>query len=163
MLIRISRSCTVLLIAMVFALLAGSTAATAAGRSILLVILDDFGLDKATFFPVGPYRKATEPAAPPMPNLTRMAQAGVLFGNTWVQQECSPTRATIITGQYGFRRTNGVGEWIAEGRPSLPTTSFSLPEAFQASPVGRGYLLAHIGKWHLSRLSEGRKMPLVHG
>ena len=37
------------------------------------------------------------------------------------------------------------------------------PEAFRASPVGRGYMLAHIGKWHLSRLSEGRSMPMVHG
>jgi arylsulfatase A-like enzyme len=110
MLIRISRSCTVLLITAVFTLLASSTAATAAGRSILLVILDDFGMDKATFFPVGAYRKATKPAAASMPSLTRMAQGGVRFGNTWVQQECSPTRATILTGQYGFRRTNGVGE-----------------------------------------------------
>src|SRR5687768_10501277 len=82
MLIRISRSCTVLLITAVFTLLASKTAATAAGRSILLVILDDFGMDKATFFPVGAYRKATKLAAAAMPNLTRMAQGGVRFGNT---------------------------------------------------------------------------------
>ena len=163
MVIRISRSFTVLLIATIFSLLAMHLPAVAAGRSVLLVILDDFGMDKATFYPVGPYRKATQPAAPPMPNLTRMAQAGVLFGNAWVQQECSPTRATIVTGQYAFRRTNGVGEWIAEGRPSLPAASFTLPEAFRTSPVGRGFMLAHIGKWHLSRLSEGRSMPMVHG
>ena len=110
MVIRISRSFTVLLVATIFHLLAIHLPAVAAARSVLLVILDNFGMDKATFYPVGPYCKATQPAAPPMPNLTRMAQAGVLFGNAWVQQECSPTRATIVTGQCAFRRTNGVGE-----------------------------------------------------
>ena len=161
--IHTARPIAVLLVAVVFSLLASGAAVGATGRSVLLVILDDFGMDAATFFPPGKYRKATQPAPAPMPNLTRMAKSGVLFGNAWAQQECSPTRATIVTGQYGFRRTNGVGEWIDETRPSLPTASFTLPEAFRASPLGRGYVLAHIGKWHLSRLSEGRQMPLTHG
>src|SRR5207342_2782987 len=113
--------------------------------------------DVATFYPLGRYRKLTTPPAPPMPNLTALARRGVVFGNMWAQMECSPTRAEIITGQYGFRRQNGVGQWIDEGRPSLPTTSFTLPEAFQAA--GAAHALVHIGKWHLSRLSEGRAMP----
>ena len=127
------------------------------------MIIDDFGMDSASFVPEGPFRLRTNPPAPPMPNLTALARGGVVFGNFWVQQECSPTRATLATGQYGFRRTNGVGQWITEGRPSLPTEALTLPEAFRAASVGRKYKLAHIGKWHLSRLSEGRAMPAVHG
>ena len=134
---------------------------TDVSHSILLVIMDDFGVDVATFYPLGQYREATTPPSPPMPNLTALAQHGVVFGNVWAQMECSPTRAEIITGQYGFRPENGVGQWIAEGRASLPGTSFTLPKAFKAA--GSAYDLAHIGKWHLSRLNEGKAMPGILG
>lgn len=161
--IRVPRSFPILFATVACCLLGGIGTASATGRSVLLVILDDFGMGEASFVPPGPHRLPTQPPAPPMPNLSRMAAGGVVFGNTWVQPECSPTRAALITGQYGFRRTNGVGAWIDENRPSLPAAAFTLPEAFRASPVGSGYVLVHVGKWHLSRLSEGRQMPLVHG
>lgn len=161
--IRVTRSSTIVLASLSFYLFGGGSPADAASRSVLLVILDDFGMGEASFVPPGALRLPTQPPAPPMPNLTRMAGAGMVFGNAWVQPECSPTRAALITGQYGFRRTNGVGEWIDEASPSLPAASFTLPEAFRASAAGSDYVLAHIGKWHLSRMSEGRQMPLVHG
>ncbi|MFZ1429747.1 MAG: sulfatase-like hydrolase/transferase [Geminicoccaceae bacterium] len=157
------RCSTILLATLSFCLLGGGSQAAASGRSVLLVILDDFGMGEASFVPPGVHRLPTQPPPPPMPNLSRMAEVGMVFANVWVQPECSPTRAALITGQYGFRPTNGVGEWIDETRPSLPAAAFTLPEAFRASPAGSDYVLAHIGKWHLSRLSEGRQMPLAHG
>jgi arylsulfatase A-like enzyme len=117
------------------------------GRNILLIIADDFGVDVAAFYPTTASRRATTPPAPPTPNLARLARQGVLFRDAWGNMECSPTRATIMTGRYGFR--TGVGAWLRPGYPPLPLEEFSLAEAFAARP-GLGYELGHVGKWHLS-------------
>jgi arylsulfatase B len=129
----------------------------APGRNILLIVADDFGVDVAEFYPTTAGRRATTPPAPPMPNLVRLAGQGVLFRDAWANMECSPTRATILTGRYGFR--TGVGAWVRPGYPTLSAAEFSLPDAFRA----RGepsYELAHVGKWHLSFGPGG---PNAHG
>ena len=76
-------------------------------RNILLIIADDLGVDASSFYPASP-RLQTTPPAPPTPNLTALARQGVLFRNFWATPSCSPTRATIFTGRYGFR--TGVGK-----------------------------------------------------
>src|SRR3989344_3828294 len=40
---------------------------------------------------------------PNMPNLEALCEKGVVFDNVWVNPVCSPTRATMLSGQYGFR------------------------------------------------------------
>jgi arylsulfatase B len=131
--------------------LLGANPAEAAERSILLILADDVGVDASTLEPTPP-RYATTPPAAPTPRLLALAKRGVLFTNAWATPGCSPTRATIFTGRYGFR--TGVGSPIPPERdspiPSLPTSEFGLPKAFKAA-MGDKYLLAHIGKWHLSR------------
>jgi arylsulfatase A-like enzyme len=136
----------VLLTAAMFLLPSG---AEAQGRNILLLIADDLGIDVAEIYPE-PDRLATSPPAPPMPNLNRLAASGVLFRNAWSNPGCSPTRATIFTGRYGFR--TGVGTALVPEEPNLPVLpihEFGLPKAFAARPE-LGYVLAHVGKWHLS-------------
>ena len=134
----------------------------AAERNILLIIADDVGVEAASFYPATAGRRSTTPPAPPTPNLTSLARSGVLFRNAWATPWCSPTRATIFTGRYPFR--TGIGRAIREPferkvSPVLSPDEFSLPDAFRAQP-GSAYLLAHIGKWHLSRRPED---PNVHG
>jgi arylsulfatase A-like enzyme len=132
--------------------------ADAAPRNILLLIGDDLGIDAAEFYPTT-VRRVTDPPAPPMPNMRRLAQAGVLFRDAWANPLCAPTRATLFTGRYSFR--TGVGANTHED-PELPTlrrTEFLLPEAFQARPA-LGYVLAHVGKWHVS---HGDTDPNLHG
>ena len=72
----------------------------------------------------------------------------MLFTNAWATPACSPTRATIFTGRYGFR--TGVGTALPlepDGvTPVLPSGELGLPRVF----AGSTYRLAHIGKWHLS-------------
>jgi arylsulfatase B len=119
----------------------------APGRNILLIIADDFGVDVAAFYPTMANRRATTPPAPPTPNLERLARQGVVFRDAWGNMECSPTRATIMTGRYGFR--TGVGAWLRPGYPPLPLAEFSLAEAFAIRPE-LGYELGFVGKWHLS-------------
>ena len=126
--------------------IAGAHTAHAAQRNILVIIADDYGIDQAPYYPTSAGRLNTNPLAPPQPNLTALAKKGVLFKSTTAQQECSPTRAEVMTGRYGFR--TGIGAYIREGYPVLAMSEFTLAEAF--NKAGRGYETSAIGKWHLS-------------
>ena len=79
-----------------------------------------------------------------------------MFRNARAQPSCSPTRATIMTGRYGFR--TGIGKPVPKDLddtvPVFAPSEFTLAEAFKKAFEGRpeeAYHLALIGKWHLSR------------
>ncbi len=131
-------------------------------RNILLIIADDVGVDAATLYPIPP-RQETAPPAPATPNLRALARRVILFRRAWATPSCSPTRATIFTGRYGFR--TGVGRPLPRGSdrskiPPLSSDELSLPGAFAATERGRRYAMALIGKWHLSMAPED---PNRHG
>ena len=120
-----------------------ATSGFAQRKNILLIIADDFGSDASSFY------NSTNNGAKlaPTPNIASLASNGVVFANAYANPVCSPTRACIITGRYGFR--TGVGDAIAAaGSPQLTAAEFTLPEAMNAS--GLGYHLAQFGKWHLA-------------
>ena len=134
-----------LLCLVVLALLPG---ADTWGGNVLLIVLDDVGQDALALYQPGPDMPAT-------PTLDALAARGILFHNVWANPVCSPTRATILTGRYGFR--TGVGDVIPRrpgAQPPLPLTELTLPEALDLvpdSPVQH----AAFGKWHLSNGSNG--------
>lgn len=103
--------------------------------NVLLVIADDLGVDH-----VGAYAEGSSIA--PTPTIDGLASNGVLFRNAWAYPTCSPMRASLNTGRYGFR--TGVGTPGAR----LSTEERTLPE--QLDQQGSGYAHAWIGKWHLS-------------
>ena len=82
---------------------------------------------------------------PPTPNIASLVTSGVVFSRAVSYPLCSPTRACLLTGQFGFR--TGVGDIIDNG-PSLTTSAFTLPKAFTNAALG--YALAQFGKWHLA-------------
>lgn len=104
--------------------------------NILLVIADDMGLDATPGFDIGNIK-------PHMPNLQSLIDEGVKFTNTWSYSVCTPTRASILTGKYGFR--TGVTKVDDE----LPTTETSIQKYLDDN--NSGYNHAVIGKWHLSK------------
>ena len=79
--------------------------------NILLIIGDDMGIETLRSFGVGANTTAT-------PNLDRLAASGVRFNRYWSQPVCSPTRATMLTGRYGFR--TGVGRPTGDGSVAGP-------------------------------------------
>jgi arylsulfatase A-like enzyme len=109
-----------------------------ANPNILLIIADDMGLDASACYAV-----ATQQA--PMPNIEALCAQGMVFENAYAAPVCSPTRATMLTGKYGFR--TGVQEAISRDvGAGLSPDTFTLFDAL----AGTEYASAVIGKWHLS-------------
>ncbi len=85
-------------------------------------------------------------ALPDTPNLDRLAASGMLFTNAFVTNSiCTPSRATLLTGQYGH--LNGV----MTNADALPPGTVTFPGLLQAN----GYQTALFGKWHLRTPPEG--------
>ncbi len=120
--------------------LAGTTdRPPAASRpNVLLVVADDLGVDR-----VACYREHPDPGHTPV--IDSLAAKGLLFRHAWSEPLCSPTRATLMTGQYSFR--TGLGTIINYGKDTaeLPRSLPMLPRLLR--PV---YSTAAAGKWHLS-------------
>jgi arylsulfatase A-like enzyme len=114
--------------------------------NILLIIADDVGIDASPCYSLGAEK-------PDMPVLESLCQDGVVFDNVWAYPVCSPTRASIITGRYGFR--TGVLEGVRpRGGTGLPEGEISL-HRFLDENAPPDYAHAVIGKWHLSDQSNG--------
>jgi len=105
--------------------------------NILLIIADDLGAEATSLYPaLGGTRGQVA-----IPNIEALARNGVVFDNAWASPVCSPTRGTIVSGQYGFRTgVTTVGN-------VLPTSTVTLFDRLTAeSPT---YTHAFFGKYHL--------------
>ena len=81
----------------------------------------------------------------PTPNIDKLAREGAILSNTFCTNSiCSPSRASIMTGQYSA--VNGV---------SILAQPLPLEKQFLASEMkNAGYQTAVIGKWHLKSRPE---------
>tara|TARA_R110001583_G_C5652161_1_gene408837 strand:- start:593 stop:1939 length:1347 start_codon:yes stop_codon:yes gene_type:complete len=105
--------------------------------NILLVIADDMGLDATPGYNIGHEK-------PSMPTLESMMNNGVKFTNVWSNPTCTPSRATLLTGKYGFR-TN-----VVKVDDVLSTSETSIQKYINQN-LDYEYSNAVIGKWHLSK------------
>jgi arylsulfatase B len=123
-----------------------SVTAHAATGNILVIIADDMGIDMSTMYDTTVRRTSTSPARA-LPELTALANQGIKFSNFWATPWCSPTRAAVMTGRYGFRLNIGVPIDQSTPQVVLSLSELTLPELVGASP--RNYITTHIGKFHL--------------
>ena len=102
--------------------------------NILFIMSDDHAAHA-----IGAYGGRLAPLNP-TPALDRLAAEGVIMENTFCTNSvCSPSRASILTGQYSH--INGV-----------KSLGGKVPEEHQTLPLEMrkaGYQTAVIGKWHL--------------
>ena len=112
------------------------TPALAAARpNIVLLYADDVGYGDTSCY--GAERVAT-------PNIDRLAREGVRFTDAHCSAAtCTPSRYSILTGEYAFRKgahilPGDAPALIQLGRVTLPSTLGQI-----------GYRSAAIGKWHL--------------
>ena len=127
--IRIQRLATALTFALAFSFFAH------ARPNILFIMSDDH-----TWQAIGSYGSHLKEVAPTR-NIDRLADEGMLLKNVFCTNSiCTPSRATILSGQYSHR--NGVltlaDNWNRDHHPNL---AVEMQKA--------GYETAIIGKWHL--------------
>jgi len=91
------------------------------------------------------------------PIIDRLASEGMRFTDAYAAPVCSPTRSSIMTGQYTAR--TGIYDFIPghwrpyakltppPNRLELPPDAITLAEALAPG----GYVASSIGKWHLGR------------
>ncbi|MGH7987303.1 MAG: sulfatase-like hydrolase/transferase [Candidatus Binataceae bacterium] len=116
------------------------SAASQPRPNIVLVIMDDIGIDQWQLFGYG----GTAPAA--TPNIDAIAQGGVRFHNMWSMPACSNGRAALFTGRYPFRTNvlTAIGNNDLANYMVNPNET-TLPKLLKQ----RGYKSALFGKFHM--------------
>lgn len=155
-----------------------ATSATADQPNIIFILADDLGWSDTTLYGHTKYYQT--------PNLERLARRGMVFTRAYSASPlCSPTRASIMTGQSPARTgittpgchvpevklMAGVQAKAPTDKKALMCVSatrlntnyFTLAEAMKA----HGYATAHFGKWHLgtepySPRQQGFDLDLPH-
>jgi arylsulfatase B len=104
--------------------------------NILFIIADDLGKDAINGFSEGNIKPNT-------PNIDAIRNNGLSFTNFWTNPTCTPTRASIISGKYGYRTgVKGVGDELSISETTL--------QEFISTQTNNKYASAIVGKWHLS-------------
>jgi len=149
-----------------------ATANAEPGRppNIILFLVDDMGWTDGGIFGSEYYET---------PNIDAFAEQAMRFTNAYAHPLCSPSRASIMTGQeesrHGILSAHGHQEpepWgpqvyqpatpkdeylLTKSRRYLDPDATTLAEAFRDA----GYRTAHMGKWHLGLTQE--HWPGQHG
>ena len=133
------------------ALLVSGQSAAAEKPNIVLILMDNFGYGEVGVYGGGVLRGA------PTPNIDSIASDGVQLTNFNVEAECTPSRASLMTGRYGMR---------TRLRQELPPrdiwygiTAWEITLAEMLSD--RGYATGMFGKWHLG--AEPGRYPTDQG
>lgn len=128
----------------ILAIITSTLCVSAETPNILLIILDDIGIDS-----LSQWNDDATASFPPTPNIDTLANTGIRFGNAYTYPTCSPTRSSILTGRYGFR----TGVLSPASSEEFSIDEYTLPQAFIQQELG--YHLASFGKWHLGGGSFG--------
>lgn len=108
--------------------------------NILFVIMDDVGIDQMESFGYGGLQ------APAVPSIDAIADGGIRFRNAWAMPECSPSRATFMTGLYPMRTNvlQAIGPHDLANSHVSPYV-MTVPKVLATA----GYENAMFGKFHL--------------
>jgi len=145
--------------------------AEAAPMNVVFILADDLGWSDTTLY--------GNTSLSQTPNLERLAKRGMVFNRAYSASPlCSPTRASILTGQTPARTGSTAPQHhLAEVRLKASVQASAPPgnkalETVSATRLdttfptlgkmikGAGYATAHFGKWHLGAEPYS---PLQHG
>ena len=159
--LAITNNMKIILTRLPLLLIAATAAATEPQKNIVLILADDLGWADTTLY--------GKTSLYETPNIERLAARGMTFTSAYASPICSPTRASIMTGQNPARHgmTAPAAHLEAErfeavasenGPPHQKSTNVrsstrldpALPMLGQVLKHA-GYATAHFGKWHLGR------------
>ena len=137
---------------LLIALVVGAPATAAEERpNIIFIMVDDMGRDWVSCYG----------AKHQTPNIDRLAEQGVRYETAWCTPICTPTRVTILTGQYPFRhgwtQHYDVPRWGGDGLSWAKFTTFA--RVLRDS----GYSTAISGKWQINDLRKQPEALKHHG
>jgi len=116
--------------------------------NIVFIMVDDLGKEW-----IGSYGGENVSA----PNIDRLAATGMKFNNVYSMPQCTPTRATLLTGQYPFRH-GWVNHWDVprwgRGCHFDPQLNPSIGQVIKSA----GYTTCIAGKW---QINDFRVQPTV--
>ncbi len=131
---------------LLFLHLIAAHAAPSDHRNIFLILSDDHRYDFLGFM-------ENAPAFLETPNLDRIAREGAHVVNAFVSTSlCSPSRASILTGQYMHRHR------VVDNQRPVPEGTRFFPQELQAA----GYQTAFIGKWHMGHDDDSPRPGFDH-
>jgi arylsulfatase A len=112
------------------------SAETAERLNIVFMLIDDMGWGE-----LGCYGNTFNET----PRIDKFAASAMRFTAAYCQPTCSPTRASLMTGQYPHR--TGIEEYLDVNSPQYldPWKQYTINRLL----TDAGYVTCHIGKWHL--------------
>ena len=120
--------------------------------NIIYILADDLGYGDVSAY--NPSEKITTP------NIDRLAESGIRFTDAHSPSSvCTPTRYSILTGQYPWRSRLPKSVLSGYGRALIEQNQQTVASMLKE----QGYSTAVIGKWHLGLdwvVKEGREAAL---
>lgn len=140
----------ILFVAFAFLLLVQTAAAEK--PNILFIMVDDLGKDWVECYGADDIKT---------PNINALAKDGLKFNNAWSMPQCTPTRVTLLTGQYPWR-TGWVNHWDV---PRWGVGYFDWREytTFARLMKTAGYKTCAAGKWQINDFRVEPKAMKKHG
>ena len=128
-------------------------AADSSKPNIIFIMADDLGYTDVACFGSKYYET---------PNIDRLAQQGMKLTSYHHCQNCTPTRAALMSGQYGARTgvytVGGIERFDWSKRPLRPVdnvTDLPLDRDIIAKQLkAAGYATGMFGKWHIGQKGE---------
>ena len=120
--------------------------------NILFILADDLGKEWISAY--GAEDIST-------PNIDELAKQGIRFDNVWSHPQCTPSRVSLITGQYPYR--NGwVNHWDSP-RWGQGYLDWQQNQSVARIMKGAGYATAAAGKWQVNDFRIEPEAMTKHG
>ncbi|MEO6916565.1 MAG: sulfatase [Chitinophagaceae bacterium] len=114
-------------------------------RNVIFILSDDHRYDFMGFTGKVPGLET--------PNMDRLAREGAFLQNAFVTTSlCSPSRASILTGQYAHTHT------VVDNQSPAPASLVYFPQYLQKV----GYQTAFLGKWHMGGETDAPRPGFNH-
>ena len=114
-------------------------------RNVIFILSDDHRYDFMGFTGKVPWLET--------PNMDRLAREGAYFPNAFVTTSlCSPSRASILTGQFSHTHT------VIDNQAPAPESLIYFPQYLQEA----GYQTGFFGKWHMGDDDDRPRPGFTH-